>query len=96
VVRESLEGLAGLPPRLMRAARCVDTFFGEEEARNRCPIDDVGFDDLGYVFRFHTTVPDGVRIHDDCRTVFALVEATRLVCPNSVMQAARCQFLLEA
>jgi len=93
---EDLVALLGLPPKLMRAAYCVDAFFREEEARNRRSIDDVGLDDLGHVFRLHTTVPDAFGVDDDCRTVFALVKTTRLVCPHGVGKAARGQFLFEA
>ena len=79
----------------MLAGFGVEAGFGEAEAFDWLPSEDVGFDDLVYVSLGDVAVPDCVGVDDDVRAVLALVEAAGLVGTDSAFQASLGQFLLE-
>ena len=51
--------------------------------------------DFIYIRQRHSAVPNCFGINHQVRTMFALVQASRLVCANSSFQASLCQVLFE-
>ncbi len=58
-------------------------------------LNEMGFDNFGYVFLCYTGVPNAFGIDHDGGAVFALVEATGFVGTHTVFEAARRQFFFE-
>jgi hypothetical protein len=57
----------------------VEAFVSNLEALNRSVAKNVLLDDLFGIGQSHVAIPNGFGINDHCRTVLALVEASRLV-----------------
>lgn len=81
--------------RFVGAARRVDALFGQPQARDRDPVDDVRLDDLYHVGRFHSAVPDAIGVNHDGRPVLALIQTAGAVGSHLPFQASRRQFLFE-
>ena len=79
----------------MRAGFGVDTVCGQAQALDRASGNEVFGDDFGRILRLHFAVPDRLRIHHHDRTVFALVEAERLVDADDGAEASRAGELLQ-
>ena len=79
----------------MRAGFGVDAFLWEAETLDGAAANEVFFDDDGSVFRLDAAVPHGFRVDDDCGTVFALVEAARLVDAHAAGEAGGLSELLQ-
>jgi hypothetical protein len=63
----------------MGAGPGVEAFVGKAKALDGAAGDEVLVDDFGGVFQADVAVPDSLRVDDDSRPVFALVEAAGLV-----------------
>jgi len=63
----------------VRADGGVKAIVGNKKSLDGTAADEVLADDLGHVFDFDPTVPDGFRVDDDGRAVLALLEASGLV-----------------
>ena len=63
----------------MRADGGVEAVVGDDKALDGTSGDEVLADDFGHVFDSDATVPDGFRVDDNGRAVFALVEASGFV-----------------
>ena len=79
----------------MRAGRTIDAFFREHQPFNRLPVHDVRLDDLIDICRRHAPIPDRIRINHHGGAMLALVEASRHVSPNPLLESSKGQFLLE-
>jgi hypothetical protein len=73
----------------------VDAGVFHHQPLHRLSADDVGVDNLIYVRQLHPAIPDRLRIDHQIWTVFALVEAARLVGPDFAFQSTLGQLLLE-
>jgi hypothetical protein len=73
----------------------IQAFVREQQARDRFPTNDVGFDNLVYVSLGDVPVPDGVGIDHEIRAVLTLVETARLIGAHFPPQAAFGQLLFE-
>ena len=73
----------------------VEAPVGEAQTLDRDATHDVRFDDLFYIGFGNKSIPDCVRVDDDVRSVFALVQASGLVCAHSAFESALGQPLLE-
>ena len=72
----------------MFAGGCVEAGIGQTEPFYRFAPDDVGLNNLFHVGLGDVSVPDGVRVDHDVGTVFALIEAARLIRAHFALQAA--------
>jgi hypothetical protein len=79
----------------VRADR-VDALLREDEALHRPAPHEVALHDLRHVLHLHASVPHRLRIDDDRRAVFALVEAPRGVGADRLLEPAPANLLLEA
>ena len=68
---------------------------GQAQPLDWMSANDVRFDDLVYVGFGNVPVPDGFWIHNDCRTVLALIQTAGLIRPHFALQAALRELLLE-
>ena len=71
----------------MRAALRIDACIGEPKPLDRPAADQVFRDNLFRVGRLHAAVPDSLRVHDDGRSMLALVQASGLVDAHRRAQA---------
>lgn len=70
----------------MGAIWCVDTLIRQHQPRHRNLVDDVRFDDLANIFGgTDSAIPDGFGIHDHCRTVLALIQASGAIGPDRTL-----------
>ncbi len=82
-------GSAGLePPELnasstVRTARSVYAALRQHEALHRSAADEVRLNDFFHIFHLDEAVPNRLGIDDDCRPMLTLIEAPRLVDPDS-------------
>ena len=79
----------------MGACGGVDAVGDQTEALDRLAVDQMLLNDGRGIFSLDVSVPDGFRIDNDYRTVFALVEAPRLVDADSAPQPRCARELLE-
>src|ERR1700687_654357 len=77
------------------ATRSVQAGICQAEAFDRFAAEDVGLNNLFDVGLGDVSIPDCVWIDDDIRTVFALIEAARLIGAYFPLQSSLGQFLLE-
>jgi hypothetical protein len=88
-------------PKLRLLSRPVFAMLGieagirEYQTFDRLSPNDVRLDDLIYVRQRDSSVPHGVRIHDQIGTVLALIEAACLIGSNSSLQPKRRQLFFE-
>lgn len=80
---------------LMYATWRIDALIGKRESFHRLSSENVRLNDLRDIGYRDAAIPHGVRVDDDCRSVLALIEATGLVRPDLVIQAARDKFFLK-
>jgi hypothetical protein len=79
----------------MGTTQCVDALVSEAEPFDRHAANQMALDDLGDVGFRDAAVPHGVGIHDDRRTVFALIEAAGFVGAHAPLQLAIDEGLFE-
>jgi hypothetical protein len=72
----------------MRACFGIHARVGEAEAFHWTAIDQVLLHDLCGIFGLHVAIPDSLGIDDDRGTVFALVEAERLIDADAVAETS--------
>jgi hypothetical protein len=73
----------------------VQAVVGQQQTLDGFAADDVRLDDFVEVSFGDVSVPDGIRIDHDIRTVLALIEATGLIGAHFALKAAFREFLLE-
>jgi len=73
----------------------VDAGVPQTQALDRNSAYEVRVDDLLDIVGGDSAIPDPIRIDHDVGSVFALVQASGLVCPDFTLKAALGQFLLE-
>src|SRR5262245_64110013 len=83
-----LRHLTCLTRALMLARAGVYAGVGEPQTLDRPSADDVRFDDFFDIGLGDAAVPDGVRIDDHRRAVFALIETAGAVGANRAIQTA--------
>ena len=76
-------------------AVCVQAGIGQHQALHWPSSDDVGLDDFVHISECDPSVPNRVGVDHNIRTVFALIETTRLVGPYFSFQSSGCQFFFE-
>lgn len=81
--------------RPVRAGSRIEAAFRKAQALDGTATDEVFVDYLLYILSFDEAVPDGIRVNDHGRTVFALVEASGLVGANTPSQTSRLDGVLE-
>jgi hypothetical protein len=79
----------------MLATGRVYAGFAQHQALNRFASNNVRVDDFIHIGGRDSTVPDGFRINHQVRTMLALVQAARLIRPDSSLQPAFRQFLFK-
>ena len=52
-------------------------------------------DNFIYIGESDSAIPDRIGIDDQIRAMLALVQAARLISPNSPLESTRCQLLFE-
>jgi hypothetical protein len=80
----------------MRTASSVDARVSEAKPFDRHATDQMTLDDLGDVGFRDAAVPHGVGIHDDRRTVLALIEAAGFIGAHAPLQLAIDEGLFES
>lgn len=81
--------------RLSMFAERVDATIGEYQSLDGVAAYDVGFDDLVNVGQRYMPVPYSVGIHHQIGPMLALIETSRLVGANTVLESTLCEFLFE-
>jgi hypothetical protein len=79
----------------MFTSRRIQAFVREHQARDGFPANDVGFDNFVDVSLGDVSVPDGVGIDHEIRSVLTLVETARLIGSHLTFEAAFGQLLFE-
>jgi hypothetical protein len=79
----------------MRAGCRVKAALVQHQPPDWVSANEVFLDNLGDVLRLHESVPDCLRVHDHCRSVLALVQATGLVGANAGTQSCCLDLVLE-
>jgi hypothetical protein len=80
---------------LVGALLDVEADVGEAQALDRTAVEEMLRDDFFDVFDVDEAVPNGLRIDNNDRTVFALVETARFVGPDVVFEAGVLDGILE-
>jgi hypothetical protein len=73
----------------------IQAFVGEHQARDGFPANDVGFDNFVDVSLGDVSIPDGIGIDHEIRSVLTLVETARLIGSHLTFEAAFGQLLFE-
>lgn len=66
-----------------------------QQAFHQFTLDHVSFHDLGHVGFIAHPIPDSFRINDDARTIFAMIQTSRLVGANHAVDPEPLNFLFE-
>lgn len=66
-----------------------------QQAFHQFTLDHVSFHDFSHVGFIAHPIPDSFRINDDARTIFAMIQAPRLVGANHVVESEPPDFLFE-
>lgn len=66
-----------------------------QQAFHQFTLDHVSFHDFGHVGFMAHPIPDPFRINDDARTVFAMIQTSRLVGANHAVEPEPLNFLFE-
>ena len=66
-----------------------------QQAFHQFALDHVSFHDFGHVGFIAHPIPDPFRINDDARTVFAMIQTSRLVGANHAVEPEPLNFLFE-
>ena len=66
-----------------------------QQAFHQFTLDHVSFHDFGHVGFTAHPIPDPFRINDDARTVFAMIQTSRLVGANHAVESEPLNFLFE-
>lgn len=66
-----------------------------QQAFHQFTLDHVSFHDLGHVGFIAYPIPDSFRINDDARTIFAMIQTSRLVGANHAVDPEPLNFLFE-
>jgi hypothetical protein len=80
----------------MLARLSVEALLSNPEPGDGLATDDVRFDDFGYILQLDMSIPDAFGVDDYIGTVFALIEASRLIGSHSWLEPASGQLLLES
>jgi hypothetical protein len=73
----------------------IQTGVGQHQTLDRFTTDDVRFNNLIHVGLGDVSIPDGIWIDHEIRSVLALIETARLVGADLALEATFRQFLLE-
>jgi hypothetical protein len=73
----------------------VEALVCEAESFDWLIVDNMGIDDFIHLGFGNVAVPDGLGIHDDRRSVLALIEASGLVGADTALESAFGEFLFE-
>ena len=79
----------------MLAARCINALFFQPQPLNWHSTQDVRLDDLCYILRLHTAIPDLIRINYDVRAMLTVIQAAGFVGANRCLQLSRRNCLFE-
>jgi hypothetical protein len=93
--RSDHAGLTAYAAFPMFTSRRIQAFFRKHQAHDRFPANDVGFDNFVDVSLGYVSVPNGVGIDHEIRSVLALVETARLIGAHFTLEAAFGQLLFE-
>jgi len=77
------------------ARSIVQAIVRNAQPLDRLTVDDVRIDDLVHVSSFLHGIPDGLRIHDYRRAVFALIQAPGLIRANRIFDSPLREFGFE-
>jgi hypothetical protein len=78
----------------MRAGGSVQARIGEHQSFDGLIPDNVGIDNLVHIGFLHKSIPDGVRVDDDGRAVFALFKAAGFIRADDVASNSMLRELL--
>jgi hypothetical protein len=84
-----------VPPGRRDLLAAIQFVRGDEQVRQNATVHDRFLHDPRHVFDSHAAIPDGLRVDDDRRSQFALIETTRRVGPHQRFEAAAFDFPLE-
>jgi hypothetical protein len=73
----------------------VKAGIGQDQSLHWLSTYDVGFDNLIHIGRRDSAIPDRVRVHDQIRTMLALIQTAGLVGAYLPLEPPRCQLFLE-
>lgn len=73
----------------------VELIVRDQQIGQNFAAEDGLVDDARDIFQLDSAVPDGLRINDDGRTEFALVQTACIVCSHGCVQAPPLNFRLE-
>src|SRR5437899_2271175 len=71
----------------VRTSRSVDALFRQHQPLHRLSIHDMRLDDLVHIVRGHAPIPHRIGIDHDSGSVFTLVQTSRHVGTNSLLES---------